>query len=150
MYQEKDFYHDGNGNYEFETTRMQLWLYMLTFGFPESLTQKTDVYNNCACAAAVRLYDGFVFDSDRMEQTINYLYETNDALRTVFSVKENKLVQKVLLEYKYTLDVRETKGKTTEERYADAVRQVNEEAALPLVSFDKIQNKFVLFKIEEA
>jgi len=149
MYQESDFYHDENGNYEFEITRFQLWLYMVIFGFPKNLNEKTDVYNNLACALAVRLYKGFVFDADKMENTINYLYETNDALRTIFSLKDNKIIQKVLLKYNYSIDVRETFGKTVEDRYADAVKQANKEAALPIVDFEKIQSKFVLFKIDE-
>ncbi|MCD7811950.1 MAG: condensation domain-containing protein [Ruminococcus sp.] len=117
-------------------------------GFLVSSPQKNE-NRNVACIAALHLYNGFIFDANRMEQAIQKVFDTNDAFRTILTQENDTIKQSILLQYAYHLDLRETIGETPEEKYADAIRQANAEAVLPVIQLGKITIKFILFKIAE-
>jgi len=148
MYQDNDFYHDESGNSEFSITRFQKFLYNLTYGFSDKLSEGKP-YMNCACVAAVRLNQGFIFNAEKMQQAIQKIFDCNDAFRTILVKRNDEIKQKILLHYDYELDLRKTYGNTIEEKLADAIHQSDIEGALPILNFDQVTVKFIVFKIAE-
>lgn len=90
-----------------------------------------------------------ILDKEKLEKSINKMFENNDAMRVISVRKEGKFKFRILKEYKFNLEVKKIKGKTREESILLATKDANKIGAQAIDVFNTVGYRFLLYEISE-
>lgn len=101
-------------------------------------------WNLCMCIGM----EGKV-DVPRLENSIQKMIDSNDCYRTVFFEENNEVYQRVLDEYKFTLNVIEAEGESYEERYQWCKNRIDKLSNTSFEMDNVVPLHIKLFKVSE-